>query len=96
MYYTFFQVCKIFNIFLACQEANIHFNPFKCRILFQTSKSIMITVFQLMQTHLITVIIPVYSFNQNKLYIILLIDTCKYKYFSKIKLNEFKKVEIWN
>ena len=42
-----------------------------------------------MQNHLITVII--YSFNQNKLYVILLIDTCKYKYFSQMKLNEFKK-----
>lgn len=95
MYYTFFQVCKIFNIFLACQEATFILTLLNAE-LFQTSNSIIITVFQLMQNHLITVIIPVYSFNQNKLYIILLIDTCKYKYFSQMKLNEFKKVEIWN
>ena len=29
----FFKFVKIFNIFLACQEANIHFNPFKRRII---------------------------------------------------------------
>ena len=29
----FFFKFKFFNIFLACQEANIHFNPFKLRII---------------------------------------------------------------